>query len=150
MTQRAIQKWEDFDHLINGISKVLETARRASARSVNAIMTAAYWEIGRRKVEFEQAGKPRADYGEELLKRLSRDLTLRYGRGFAKSNLYQMRSFYTAYQHIFRTVSGKSDGLHAASGSEKFQTLSGTGSYGKWQDLRAKECAAFWLRLGVI
>jgi len=79
MTQRAIQKWEDYDHLISGISKVLETARRASARSVNAIMTAAYWEIGRRIVEFEQAGKPRADYGEELLKRLSRDLTLRYG-----------------------------------------------------------------------
>jgi len=76
MTQRAIQKWEDYEHLISGISKVLETARRASARSVNAIMTAAYWEIGRRIVEFEQAGKPRADYGEELLKRLSRDLTL--------------------------------------------------------------------------
>lgn len=70
MTQRTIQKWEDYDRLIGGISKVLKTARRASARSVNAIMTAAYWEIGRRIVEFEQAGKPRADYGEELLKRL--------------------------------------------------------------------------------
>jgi len=139
MTQRTIQKWGDYDRLIGGISKVLETARRASARSVNAIMTAAYWEIGRRIVEFEQAGKPRADYGEELLKRLSRDLTLRYGRGFAKSNLYQMRSFYMTYQHIFQTVSGKSDGLHASSGSEKFQTLSGKS---RWLGLQRLQSAA--------
>jgi len=139
MTQRRIQKGEDYDRLIGGISKVLETARRASARSVNAIMTAAYWEIGRRIVEFEQAGKLRAEYGEELLKRLSRDLTLRYGRGFAKSNLYQMRSFYTAYQHIFQTVSGKSDGLHASSGSEKFQTLSGKS---RWLGLQRLQSAA--------
>jgi predicted nuclease of restriction endonuclease-like (RecB) superfamily len=71
-------------------------------------MTAAYWLIGQRIVEYEQKGIQRAEYGEELLKRLSHDLSKRYGRGFAKSNLYQMRSFYGAYQNIFQTPSGTS------------------------------------------
>ena len=97
----------EYRGLIDDITKLLEHARRASARSVNAIMTATYWKIGRRIVEFEQKGSERADYGEELLIRLSRDLTRRFGRGFAKSNLYQIRGFYLAYSNIFQTPSGK-------------------------------------------
>ena len=53
--------------LVTGISDLLEHARRMSARSVNSILTATYWEIGRRIVEFEQGGKARAEYGEALL-----------------------------------------------------------------------------------
>ncbi len=68
--------------LLTGVSELLEQARHAAARSVNAIITATYWEIGRRIVEYEQAGKDRAQYGEELLKRLSKDLTARLGKGF--------------------------------------------------------------------
>ena len=82
MTRTEMQKWGDYDHLISGISELLETARRASVRAVNAVHTAMYWEIGRRIIEFEQAGKPRAGYGEELLARLSKDLTEKHGRGF--------------------------------------------------------------------
>ena len=59
-------------------------------------MTAAYWFIGRRIVEFEQAGSARADYGARLLERLSADLTDRYGRGFSVDNLENMRLFYLA------------------------------------------------------
>ena len=115
-----------YDSILGDISNVIDAARRSAARSVNCIMTAAYWLIGRRILEFEQKGSERADYGEELLKMLSRDLTSRYGRGFAKSNLYQMRSFYMAYQDIFQTVSGKSEGLGPSRGLQIFQTLSGT------------------------
>lgn len=53
-----------------------------SARSVNAIRTATYWEIGRRIVKSEQQGKKRAVYGEALLEKLAADLTARFGRGF--------------------------------------------------------------------
>jgi predicted nuclease of restriction endonuclease-like (RecB) superfamily len=59
-------------------------------------MTATYWEIGRRIVEFEQSGKPRAEYGEEVLKRLADDLTTRFGRGFSRFNLGRFRQFYLA------------------------------------------------------
>ena len=46
------------------IVALLEAARHAAARSVNALMTATYWEIGRRIVEFEQGGQERAAYGD--------------------------------------------------------------------------------------
>ena len=94
--------------LVTGISDLLEHARRMSARSVNSILTATYWEIGRRIVEFEQGGKARAEYGEELWKRLAADLTTRHGRGFSKSNLASMRGFYLGWE-IFQTPSGKSE-----------------------------------------
>jgi predicted nuclease of restriction endonuclease-like (RecB) superfamily len=57
-------------------------------------MTATYWEIGPRVVEFEQGGQDRSQYGSKLLERLSADLTSRFGRGFSVINLRQMRRFY--------------------------------------------------------
>lgn len=91
------------------IVALLEAARRAAARSVNAMMTASYWEIGRRIVEFEQAGKERAAYGQALLKRLSADLSARFGRGFSERNLEQMRLFYLSWpqEKISQTASAK-------------------------------------------
>ncbi|VFR64991.1 FIG074102: hypothetical protein [plant metagenome] len=50
-------------------------------------MTASYWEIGRRIVEAEQKGRRRAGYGEQLMARLSADLTARFWRGFSPDNL---------------------------------------------------------------
>ncbi|MBM2838854.1 MAG: hypothetical protein HW415_1479 [Deltaproteobacteria bacterium] len=123
----------DYDTILGEVADLLETARRASVRATNAIMTATYWEIGRRIVEFEQSGRTKADYGEQLVESLAGDLTKRFGRGFGKSNLFQMRGFYLAYSSIFQTLSGKSlkgqtapaisSKFHTT--SEKFQTLSG-------------------------
>lgn len=84
----------NYSSLVDGIGELLEAAPQASARTVNAFMTATYWEVGRRLVEFEQKGRERAQYGKELLKRLSGDLTTRYGRGFSVDNLESMRLFY--------------------------------------------------------
>jgi predicted nuclease of restriction endonuclease-like (RecB) superfamily len=94
--------------LVTGISDLLDQARRMSARSVNSILTATYWEIGRRIVEFEQGGKARAEYGVELLKRLAEDLTARHGRGFSRPGLQRMRTFYLGWE-ICSTVSSKSE-----------------------------------------
>jgi len=77
-----------------GITALVESARSTAARSVNALMTATYWEIGRRIVHFEQGGRERAAYGETLIKRLAADLTKRFGRGFSERNLEQMRHFH--------------------------------------------------------
>ncbi|EMB2824204.1 PDDEXK nuclease domain-containing protein [Pseudomonas aeruginosa] len=90
-----------------GIVELLDTARQAAARSVNALMTASYWEIGRRIVEAEQQGKRRAGYGEQLIERLSADLTAQFGRGFSRPNLQQMRSFFLTWP-IRQTVSSES------------------------------------------
>ena len=83
--------------LLDDIVGLLEAARRTSARAVNAVMTTTYWEIGRRIVEVEQAGQERATYGAELIERLSRDLSGRFGRGFSHRNLEQMRQFYLGW-----------------------------------------------------
>ncbi|MFA5495429.1 MAG: PDDEXK nuclease domain-containing protein [Porticoccaceae bacterium] len=91
----------------SGIVELLDAARHAAARSVNALMTASYWEIGRRIVEAEQQGKRRAGYGEQLIERLSADLTVQFGRGFSRPNLQQMRAFFLTWP-IRQTVSSES------------------------------------------
>lgn len=100
----------DYGDIHSDIVGLLESARRAAARNVNALMTATYWEIGRRIVEFEQGGKDRAEYGDALIERLAGDLTTRFGRGFSRQNLQQMRSFYLVWpaDAIRQTVSGNS------------------------------------------
>jgi predicted nuclease of restriction endonuclease-like (RecB) superfamily len=98
-----------YDKVVAGVVELLEIARRSAARAVNSFMTATYWEIGRRIVEFEQGGRAQAVYGAELVRLLAADLTSRFGRGFGKSNLYQMRSFFLTYPEIFQTPSGKLD-----------------------------------------
>ena len=87
-----------YDEILADVAAILEEARHAAARSVNAVMTATYWAIGRRVVEHEQGGEDRAGYGEELLKRLSRDLGARFGRGFSLTNLKQFRKFYLVWR----------------------------------------------------
>ena len=101
---------QSYDSIQAGIVALLEAARAAAARSVNALMTTTYWEIGRRIVEFEQGGAERAGYGQQLLKRLSTDLSARFGRGFGVVNLQQMRLFYMAWpaNEIYQTLSDKS------------------------------------------
>ena len=91
------------------VSKIIDAARESAARSVNAAMTAAYWLIGRRIVEFEQSGEDRAEYGAALVERLAEDLAVRFGRGFSLRNIYNMRLFYLAYptDRILQTPSAK-------------------------------------------
>lgn len=93
------------------IVELLDSARRAAARSINSLMTASYWEIGRRIVEAEQKGRRRAGYGEQLIERLSADLSARFGRGFSPDNLENMRQFFLAYPppSISETPSRKFD-----------------------------------------
>jgi len=128
-----------YTGLVSGIGELLESSRHATARLVNSFMTATYWEVGRRIVEFEQGGKKRAEYGDELLKKLAVDLTEKFGKGFSSPNLNKFRQFYLAHpleqilstasiksqpenrnSQILSTVSGELGGLH---GIELLQLL---------------------------
>jgi len=97
----------DYANVHSNIIKLLEAARLAAVRSVNSLMTAIYWEVGRHIFEFEQNGEDRATYGKELIKHLAVDLTTRFGRGFSKRNLEQMRLFYQCWP-IAQTPSAQS------------------------------------------
>ncbi|MCC8397479.1 PDDEXK nuclease domain-containing protein [Paraburkholderia sp. MMS20-SJTR3] len=109
MTQDWIEPFVYAD-LQQDIADVVAATRAAAARNVNAIMTASYWAIGRRIVEFEQGGAERATYGEALIRRLGTDLSGRFGRGFGGRNLAQMRAFYLAWpvDQIVQTLSAQS------------------------------------------
>ena len=111
--KKPIVKADELDaqyHSIFGdISSIIDEARQTAARSVNAVMTAAYWMIGQHIVEFEQSGEERAEYGTALIKRLAEDLTQRFGRGFGAVNLSQMKRFYLLWpsERILQTPSEK-------------------------------------------
>ncbi|MGD0178994.1 MAG: PDDEXK nuclease domain-containing protein [Terriglobales bacterium] len=98
---------DNYNNIRAGIVELLKAARSATARNVNSIMTAVYWDIGRRIVETEQAGTLRANYGDELIKQLANDLSAQFGRGFGVVNLSQMRRFFLTWpqKRIFQTPS---------------------------------------------
>ena len=100
-----------YGQLIRNIGSLLETGKKQAVSAVNQAMVRTYWEIGKHIVEYEQAGNEKAEYGSETLKRLSRDLTERYGNGFGMSNINKMRKFYSLYP-ILQTVSAKLSWSH--------------------------------------
>ncbi|MCE5230773.1 PDDEXK nuclease domain-containing protein [bacterium] len=109
-----------YVQIVEDISELLESARRGAARAVNTILTATYWEIGRRIIEFEQSGRTRAEYGVELLNRLSADLSARFGRGFSVDNLELMRLFYIHYPFHDISETGSRESGNSETGSRKF------------------------------
>jgi predicted nuclease of restriction endonuclease-like (RecB) superfamily len=97
----------NYNSLLDRIADILVEARIKVVREINKAQVLAYWEIGREIVEFEQKGQLRAEYGEELLKELSADMTVRFGKGFSERNLRNMRAFYLNFP-IRQTVSAES------------------------------------------
>ncbi|TDD75539.1 PDDEXK nuclease domain-containing protein [Flavobacterium caseinilyticum] len=90
--------------LFSQVVALLQNARQQVLRTVNSTMVYTYFEIGRMIVEEEQSGKERAEYGKQLLKGLSEQLTIEFGKGFSVANLENIRKFYLAYS-ISETVS---------------------------------------------
>lgn len=86
-----------YTSLLERIAEIFNQARVKVIREINRTQVLSYWEIGREVVEFEQKGKARAEYGEELVKKLSIDMTEKLGRGFSEINLRNMRRFYLEF-----------------------------------------------------
>jgi hypothetical protein len=118
-----------YSNLLDRIAGILVEARTKVVREINKAQVLAYWEIGKEIIEFEQKGKVRAEYGEELIVRLAKDLTEKFGKGFSKSNVFLMRQFYLTYPEKFQTLSGKSQIGQTLSDEstegQKSKTLSG-------------------------
>lgn len=88
---------------IREIKQIIAQARQKAYTAINSAMVEAYWQMGRRIVEQEQQGKDRADYGSQLLKSLSKELTAEFGKGFSLGSLYYYRQFYQTFPEIFAT-----------------------------------------------
>ena len=88
---------EISNNYINEIKKILKNARQKAYTAVNSAMVEAYWKIGRRIVEEEQSGRERAEYGKEIIKNLSKELTEEFGKGFSRRTLWEMRKLYVYF-----------------------------------------------------
>jgi len=140
---------KNYGCLIDRIAEILTEARSKVVREINKAQVLAYWEIGRNIVEFEQKGKARAEYGEELLIKLSADLTAKFSKGFSERNLRNMRAFYlnfpiwqtlSAKYQKFHTLSGKSETLSRKSKDKKCRTLSGKFIIRQTHSAKSLEC----------
>ena len=98
ITQNMVVATDDYNQLIDNISSLWTTAKEKAINAVNTELLEANWQTGKYIVEFEQGGKVRAEYGKQLLMNLAKDLTLKNGRGFSRSNLLYMRKFYLSFQ----------------------------------------------------
>jgi len=91
---------QNYTSLKEQIKELLSQGRQKAIKSVNTILLHTYWSVGKYIVEYEQQGEKKAEYGKELLTRLAQDLTLEYGKGFSRSNLFQIRSFYLKFPKV--------------------------------------------------
>ena len=88
---------QEYNYLLDHISETYTNGRVRAFTAANVALVETYWKIGQHIVEFEQGGNEKAEYGSRLLERLSKDLSLKFGRGFGLSNIKRFRQFYLAY-----------------------------------------------------
>ena len=88
------------------VANLLHDARKSVIRNVNSVMVNTYYLLGKMIVEKEQQGKMRAEYGKELIHKLSKRLQKEFGKGFSADNLENMRRFFIVYSKS-ETVSRK-------------------------------------------
>ncbi len=96
------------DDLLKDMCGIIESSQRTAYQAVNIALVQRIWLIGYRIAEEELKGETRSEYGASVIKRLSKSLTEKYGKGFTKSNLYSFYSFYKCFPEIFHSASGKS------------------------------------------
>ena len=101
--------YQKTENVISDLKNIIEVAQKQAYQSVNVLLVERNWLIGKRIAEEELQGQERAEYGASVIKKLAKELTTEYGRGFTKSNLYSFYSFYKSYPNIFHSVSGKLD-----------------------------------------
>lgn len=106
-----LENHNNYSQLIRTIGSTLNFGRQKAVAHINTTLVETNWKIGQHIVEFEQGGLDRAEYGSELMTRLSKDLTIKHGKGFSRSNLFMIRQLYLQFPKI-QTLSGKLSWSH--------------------------------------
>ena len=100
MENKIVIQNKEYEKLIEAVGLELKKGRQNIAIAVNAEMIQIYWHIGQHIIKYEQNGNERAEYGSNLLNRLSHDLTQKYGAGFSRSNVFYIRKLYMEYPKV--------------------------------------------------
>lgn len=101
--------YQKSENILSDVQNIIETSQRQAYHAVDTILVQRNWLIGYRIAAEELQGEGRAEYGLKVIKELSKELTNKYGKGFAKTNLYSFYSFYRYFPEIFHTPCGKSE-----------------------------------------
>ena len=101
-------KYKKTDNVLQDVCSIIDSAKDFAYNAVNIALVERNWLIGYRIAEEELNGNNRADYGIEVIKKLSKDLTKQYGKGFDRSNLYRFLSFYKNFPQIVDALSRQS------------------------------------------
>lgn len=96
--------YQKSDNILTDIQNIIETSQRQAYRAVDTILSQRNWLIGYRIAEEEIGSLDRADYGANIIKRLSKELTTHYGKGYDRSNLYHYVRFYKSFPEIVDTA----------------------------------------------
>lgn len=104
-------KYQNTDNVLEDICSIIDSAKNYAYQSVNIALVERNWLIGYRIAEEELKGSNRADYGIEIINKLSKELKEQYGKGFESRNLYYFLKFYKMFPKILNSVSSKSDML---------------------------------------
>ena len=104
-----IIKYQNTDNVLEDVCSIIELARDYAYKSVNIALVERNWLIGYRIAEEELKGNDRADYGLEIIKKLSKELTKQYGKGYDSRNLYYFLNFYKLFPNILNALSSKSN-----------------------------------------
>jgi len=95
------------DDIVNDIQGIIEASQKSAYRAVDTILLKRNWLIGYRIAEETLLGEERAEYGAQIIKKLSKELTAKFGKGYTKTNLYSFYSFYKYFPEIFHSAGGK-------------------------------------------
>jgi len=86
--------------LYNDAVSIIETGRKRVVESIYNETTKSYYALGKLIVEKEQDGKDKAEYGKSVIQNLSKRLTIKYGKGFSSSTLWDCQKFYKKLQSV--------------------------------------------------
>ncbi len=98
-------------NIVNDACNIIESSQKAAYSAVNVALIQRNWLLGKRISEEIIGEDNRAEYGVEVIKKLSKELTLIYGKGFTKTNLYYCYDFYNNFPDIFHSLRGKSSNI---------------------------------------
>ena len=102
-------KYQNTENVVEDVCYIIDSAQNYAYQSVNVALVKRNWLIGHRIAEEELKGGNRADYGTEILKRLSKELKKEYGKGFELRNLYYFLQFYKTFPNILHSLNAKSN-----------------------------------------
>ena len=101
--------YKKSDNILTDVQNIIETSQKQAYHAIDTILSQRNWLIGFRIAEEEMLGSDRAEYGTNIIKQLSKELTAKYGKGYDRSNLYHCLRFYKEFPEIVDTVCRQSN-----------------------------------------